>query len=337
MKEPSHLAPHPYCRLTPPLDDVDFELLKSDIRQNGLRHPIVTYCDEQGIEYIVDGRGRFAACQQIGIECPTTQFIGNVVDLLAYMMSVNVYRRHLTKSQIAMIVAALPELTNSAKAELAKVSLRYLNHANQVQREGVPELQTAVLDGKVGLNNAVEISKHPQAMQRKAVVNLRENNIKKVLMQLRHAKSGPLAFKTELLKIDVKKFFVNTEAYRVLLAKAQFHLQQLECLPEVFRQLKKSAQDIEQHYVLSKLRTQLIPYLTELRKTSATSPSGVESAKALWDDVLRQIGEHADDVFRAMPQSQYGTCLDVVLTAFQKLFDDLEIVVDTIGDSPIEF
>ena len=322
---------HPYCLLIPPAREAEFEELKADIQKHGLQNPGVLYQEK-----ILDGRNRYEACLAVNMPFSTTNFTGDDEAALAFVFSANLYRRMLSDSQRAQLVAAIPGLTNQVKAGLANVSLRHLNQANQIQREGIPELREAVLDGKIGLKNAVEVSKHPAKTQRMVIPDLRDGAIKKLLMKIRHGGTESLPFQTELLKVNAKWPMPNSQAYRTLLAKVQYLLTQFERLPEMLKQLKKSAADIEQLYVLSQLRAQLLPYIKELRKFPSGT-LGVETAKILWDDILRQINQQTVDVFCTVPQSQYGKSSDVVLRLFGRLMDDLENVIDTIGSSPIEF
>jgi len=77
------------------LSDERHAALVADIRDNGLRVPIVI---QDGM--ILDGRNRYKACQELGIHPETTEYTGNP---WAYVWSLNGTRRDLTDAQRAAI------------------------------------------------------------------------------------------------------------------------------------------------------------------------------------------------------------------------------------------
>jgi hypothetical protein len=83
---------HPLAELIPAMSDQDFAELKTDIERNGLRQPITLYEAK-----ILDGRHRQAACSELGIEPAYVQYEGE--DPASYVISLNLYRRHLTTGQ----------------------------------------------------------------------------------------------------------------------------------------------------------------------------------------------------------------------------------------------
>ena len=89
------LACHPIAELFPRMSAAERAALREDIRQHGVRVPIVLY---QGA--ILDGRHRYEACQALGIDCPTVEWDGRPW-LLA--QSLNLMRRHVPADQVAAI------------------------------------------------------------------------------------------------------------------------------------------------------------------------------------------------------------------------------------------
>lgn len=87
---------HPYAEAWPMLDADELAELADDIATNGLRDPIVTYGD-----LILDGRNRYAACEQAGVEPTFTEFDGDDDAALAFVQSVNNARRHQSKGSLA--------------------------------------------------------------------------------------------------------------------------------------------------------------------------------------------------------------------------------------------
>ena len=85
------------------MTDHEFQELKADIAANGLLEPIVTFEDK-----ILDGRHRYKACADLGIE-PRFTPLPEGIDPLDYAIATNLHRRHLTASQRAAIGADLLE------------------------------------------------------------------------------------------------------------------------------------------------------------------------------------------------------------------------------------
>ena len=95
------MKPHPYADILPLLEGEAFDALVADIRANGLMEPITVYQD-----MVLDGRNRLRACTAAGVEPEFWEFNGD--DPLAFVLSLNLHRRHLTPSQCAMVGATSP-------------------------------------------------------------------------------------------------------------------------------------------------------------------------------------------------------------------------------------
>jgi N6-adenosine-specific RNA methylase IME4 len=101
---------HEVANIFPMMSADEFSALVEDIRANGQREPI--YLHEGRI---IDGRNRYRACQQLGIE-PDTRVWDGVGSLVAFVVSLNLQRRHLTSSQrVTVGMDALPLLEAEAK------------------------------------------------------------------------------------------------------------------------------------------------------------------------------------------------------------------------------
>jgi hypothetical protein len=142
------LSYHPLANIFPPLEGEEFDALVEDIRQHGQREPIVVYQNQ-----ILDGRNRYRACLEADISCWFEQYDGD--DPAAYVVSLNLKRRHLNESQRAMVAAKLATLKLGDNqhseglpigrgSELLNVGERTVARAREVQDHGTPELQRAV-------------------------------------------------------------------------------------------------------------------------------------------------------------------------------------------------
>jgi ParB-like chromosome segregation protein Spo0J len=165
---------HPYAEIFPLIDDADFDALVEDIKAHGLREKIWTYEGK-----ILDGRNRFLACKTAKVEPQYREYKGG--DALAFVVSLNVQRRHLTTSQRAMAAAEIAKLDKGANqhahkcapsqagaAESLKVSRRSVQNAKQVIERGSKELQKAVKTGEVPVTKAASVVNLPKPEQLKA-------------------------------------------------------------------------------------------------------------------------------------------------------------------------
>ena len=88
---------HTYAEVFPWMDDAAFAALKDDIAKNGVIEPVV-FLDGA----ILDGRNRYLAARQLGIDYPWVEFTGD--NPLAFVLAKNLARRHLTDRQRAALV-----------------------------------------------------------------------------------------------------------------------------------------------------------------------------------------------------------------------------------------
>jgi ParB-like chromosome segregation protein Spo0J len=131
---------HPAALRVPEASPEDYARLKEDIRKNGLREQIVLAYDEHDELVILDGRTRARICEELGIKVtasPTYRF-GETdtarrassmeqFDPVAYVLSMNVHRRHLSTDQIDQLIAGYVQATEAeieADQEAAKDARR---------------------------------------------------------------------------------------------------------------------------------------------------------------------------------------------------------------------
>lgn len=156
---------HPLSTLFPRLIGAEFDSLVADIKANGLREPIVLH---EGM--ILDGGNRAAACDAAGVEPTYIEFSGS--NIVTFVLSANLHRRHLSPGQAAAIVASAqdwakaqtvgnPQWCNVAPLQTAAdrsaesgASLRTQKDADKVAKAD-PELAKAVGHGEVSLPAAV--------------------------------------------------------------------------------------------------------------------------------------------------------------------------------------
>jgi modification methylase len=102
---------HPAANIFPLLQGRDYEALKADIASNGLMEAI--WLTEDG--RILDGRNRHRACIELDIAPQFRTYTGD--SPLAFAVSLNLARRHLTSSQAAALsLDVMPMLEEEARA-----------------------------------------------------------------------------------------------------------------------------------------------------------------------------------------------------------------------------
>lgn len=155
----SELAVHPALELIAAIDGDAFAAFLHDVREHGIREPIIIDAKNQ----IVDGRARRDAAVQLELDVPYVLVEDNV-DVVAFVESKNVQRRHLSPVERAFIAAAdlsqehvaakgrqgrdrggESKTARQAAAEKRGVSAGYVGYADRIVRCGDPVLKAAVL------------------------------------------------------------------------------------------------------------------------------------------------------------------------------------------------
>src|SRR5215831_16624987 len=170
----SALEFHPLADIFPLVEGTEFDELVDDIREHGLYEPIVVFEDK-----ILDGRNRYRACLEARVEPTFTVYGGD--DPIAYVISLNLRRRHLNESQRAVVAAKLATLKDGQRADLVEglpigrasemlnVGERSVARAREVQEHGAPELIHAVEQGSVSVSAAADVATLPAQEQREIV------------------------------------------------------------------------------------------------------------------------------------------------------------------------
>jgi ParB-like chromosome segregation protein Spo0J len=112
---------HPLADVFPLMEGAEFKALVADIKANNQRDPIVLFKGQ-----ILDGRNRYRACLELGIKPEVVKGDIWVGDPAAYVISVNIRRRHLKPADKRKAIAALlklhPDKSDRQIAETTKSS-----------------------------------------------------------------------------------------------------------------------------------------------------------------------------------------------------------------------
>lgn len=150
---------HPLAALFPMMSDVELWDLAADIKANGLLHPIVRSVDGR---VLIDGRNRYAACGMAGVTPAYDDRIASEAEARALIVSANIQRRNITKSQQAMMLAMIypePEKGGRGEKRLRGANLDFdqsrLSRARTILRAAPDDLVPQVLAGTLSLDAAM--------------------------------------------------------------------------------------------------------------------------------------------------------------------------------------
>jgi ParB-like chromosome segregation protein Spo0J len=160
---------HPLSAAFPLMEGGEFEQLTADIRAHGLQQPITIHEDQ-----ILDGRNRERACRAAGVEPHYEPFRGD--DPLAFVISANIHRRHLTPEQkrgiIAKLLTAQPEKSNLQIAKQVKADDKTVASVRREMeaRSEIPNVSTRI-DTKGRKQPATKL-KQPTEAQKRAEIEV---------------------------------------------------------------------------------------------------------------------------------------------------------------------
>lgn len=165
---------HPAAELFPMMSETEFQAMKEDIRLHGQNDDVLIWNGT-----LLDGRNRLKACTELGIEAGWAE-IPKTTDPVAWVLSHNLHRRHLTTAQRAMVADKLATLlhgdnqyenedaqicasSQSEAAKQLKVSRRSVQTARRVRKKASKKVIAAVESGTMSLNAAVASTKPSEA------------------------------------------------------------------------------------------------------------------------------------------------------------------------------
>lgn len=159
MKSMKH---HPAADTFPMMDATRFKELVDDINSNGLLQPIVV-CDGQ----ILDGRNRFKACQELGIEAKTENYTG---DPWQYAWSLNGCRRDLVAEQRYLCWKHCHENSEEWQAEQKRIQAE-ANKKRSEAAKAQPRTETGFAEKQVVGQSVPPPDKQHKAKQAKAAAS----------------------------------------------------------------------------------------------------------------------------------------------------------------------
>lgn len=187
---------HPLANIFPLIEGAEFEQLVADIREHGLREPIILHANK-----ILDGRNRYRAgvaanvipesldaltvaqLKHFKMYAPLSGPEPSQDQLLAFVLSKNLHRRQLNESQRAMVAANIANMaphrpdeksanlrtSQEVAAKRLNVSTRSVTDAVKVKNEAAPEVRQAVEQGRLPVSSAAKLTVLPIEEQRRVV------------------------------------------------------------------------------------------------------------------------------------------------------------------------
>uniref|UniRef100_A0A6M3KWX1 ParB/Sulfiredoxin domain-containing protein n=1 Tax=viral metagenome TaxID=1070528 RepID=A0A6M3KWX1_9ZZZZ len=223
-----------------PLDEEHLGELEDDIRQHGQQVPIELLDGK-----ILDGRRRYIACGNLGIQPKTTtktrEEVGHPHDRV---VTLNVHRRHLTVGQLTLIANQCREIhEQEAKERMVQggkeagrgrkkgvknsshpiskgksrdhvaaqfgISGFAVDQGRRVVRDGIPEIQDAIKQDKITLNKADAVARLPVDRQAAALEEAKQKGKSPAMKQANgddsDERKGGTAFLQAYKAIDVLK------------------------------------------------------------------------------------------------------------------------------------
>jgi len=152
MRDVYELEPHPAAEELPALPDVEYRELLASIKSIGLIQPIAI-CDGK----ILDGRQRYRACLEAGIEpkFETANGCETFVRQVEFVMAVNLHRRHLSDAQRALIAGRLNAIRGVSLSDATKL-LNVRSRTVQKAAVVVKRAESNVIDLVHGGNMSID-------------------------------------------------------------------------------------------------------------------------------------------------------------------------------------
>jgi len=207
---------HEVANIFPLMGDAELEVLAEDIAKNGLIDSIWTY---QG--KIIDGRNRYRACELANVEPRYQEWGGGTYnELVTFVVSLNLHRRHLTSSQRAVVglnikrqleplarekqresgqvnsqwevsekfqkAVSEPVHADEDAAKIAGTNAHYIHDIENIEAQA-PEVVADVAAGYIAVDDAKKVAALPEEARADVVQHYRDGDKKAGKIALRKA------------------------------------------------------------------------------------------------------------------------------------------------------
>lgn len=154
------------------LQGEDLRNLADDIKENGQLLPITLH---EGM--VLDGWNRFQACRMAEVK-PVTMPLGQGIDPWEFVKGSNMFRRHMSPAERVAVMLLHAQMggdrskltTREIEADI-DVSHGTAVKAQQVSKAQDPDLNAALADKRVSLDQAADLAKLPEPERKAALEN----------------------------------------------------------------------------------------------------------------------------------------------------------------------
>ena len=265
---------HPAADAFPLIEGPEFDELVADIRTNGLREPIWYWLDPGGKrgseQLILDGRNRLRACLKGNVKPEFRQYRGK--DPVAFVISLNLHRRHLNESQRGMIAARLESVRHGGDRSKTPIGVlnrkdashqlnvgeRTVTRARAVLEKAVPEIVKAVDTGRMSVAAANEVIKLTAGKQRELAKRVekskdvkpghvralvRQEQRREVVRNINTGRVPPLVGTFRLIVADNPWPYENSDGHEGARGHITYPPMSMEAICELGRDIDKVAHE----------------------------------------------------------------------------------------------
>lgn len=192
------------CNMFPDITTEQLHELANDIAENGLQNPIVRWEGR-----ILDGKNRLKACEMSRVKPEFVDWYptnpenedDSRREAFAYVVSLNLHRRQLTESQLALIAGRMANMgpgrhteqsrsvSLEAAANAVGISRRTVSEGKRVVSKSSPKVVDAVRSGEVSVSDAGKISELPHEIQEAALDDVKSGTASTLVLAVRDRKS----------------------------------------------------------------------------------------------------------------------------------------------------
>jgi hypothetical protein len=299
------------------MEGKDFEDLKEDIHANGQREPVWTY---QG--KIIDGRNRYRACRDLGIEPKLREWDGQG-SLVAFVVSLNLHRLHLTSSQRAAVAAEmLPMLEQEAKE-------RQRDHGGTAPgRKKKGETLSQKVDGVMGAGKAAEGAAKITGTNRQYVADAKRLK-EKAPDLFERVKQGRLRIPQARVQLQAREAEAGPRTTPEQDARYKEHVAEVRSRPE----FRERAAAVEAMFAESRrIWEEVSPKVAELRQLARDLESRATSARYAADQAYNKLqadirwevlDNYCDDCGRRYAEDDCGVCPVCEAESLEKAREEL--------------
>jgi hypothetical protein len=341
----TELSMHPLASIFPLMDETSFLALKEDIAAHGVREPLWLYEGK-----VLDGRNRYQACQELGVDAPTREYTG--ADPLGFILSMNLQRRHLNESQRAMVAAKIANMRQGERtdrqpaqnfgkvsqaqaSEMLNISDETLRYAKKVQAEAQPEVITAVETGRLAVSAAAKLAQESVKTQRAVVAKVRSGTAKTVAQAIKQVRAEANSRGGELrqpspasngeARAAAKQAHWETQVSELHKLRRYFAWLEedgrIEALVHIWGAAETSRYEAVLEQLIKRLRRTHLRILTGLCDQVDGNPSGVMARRVLVlaESILYELAHWR----RWEPQGKVGQAFDAMEQLLRRIQDDV--------------